>query len=407
MAAPFVAIFGDIGGYLTNAVIVWFSVLFFYLLLKRYAGQVKALILTVIFAFATLNWFYAASCYSEPLAQLLVMLSFFLLTLEKKHRKWNLIQVLSGIACGLLLFVRPHYILLAVPFFLYRGMTGLKPRKYDRSVLFFAAGVAGVVILWFIRNAVVFGSPLSFEYSRLAGSFTPGMESGGYMKGNIFLGIHRLFFDMYHGLFTITPVFLLFPAGLHRMWNNGLKRESVLILGSAIMLTMFIAAGPYPFTEFGLGSRPLVPLLPLLWFPAVFFLDKTAFTKVIMTVLAVYTFYHAGIGWFTGGEPGMGFYIGILNSSQSRAVLLARKEMLPRKKFSSREEIVKAYRDALIDANMLRFLQTLHPSVIEKIRGHEREFMLNLRSQPDPTVLIDSVDPETGIVMTRFSFSEE
>jgi hypothetical protein len=256
-----------------------------------------------------------------------------------------------------------------------------------------------------LRNTLVFGSPLTFEYTRLMDSYIPGAASD-YMKGNVFLGMHRLLFDQYHGLLTITPVLLLFPAGLRSMWIAGLRRESMLLLISAGGMALFAAAGAYPFTEFGLGSRHMLPVIPLMVFPVAWFLDGRLFTRSVVILLAVYSFYHAGIGWFTGGEPGKGFFLGILNESQSRAIILARKNMLPKRHFASQEELIRTYRKALDDANLMKLLQTLDPLVIEKIQGNERTFMLFLRSQPNPVEYILSADPAKGIIIKSFSISD-
>jgi len=405
VAAPFVAVLGPLGGYVANACIMWACLVLFYVMSRRYAPRGRSLFLTGLLAFTTLNWFYAASCYTEPLSQLLVLGALFLLTAGGDLRKRGVFMFAAGFVLSLNLFVRPHYILLAAPFFLYLLLRHGKKPAFDHDTLLFAGGAAAVGAMWMLRNTAVFGGPITFEYSRLVGSYIPGAASS-YMKGNPLLGIHRLLFDQYHGLFTITPVLLLFPAGLRSMWLSGLKRESILLLASVVIMALFAASSAYPFTEFGLGSRHMLPVIPLMVLPAAFFLDGRLFSRSVVTVLAVYSFYHAGIGWFTGGEPGMGFFIGILNEAQSRAIILARKGMLPKKRFSSREELIEAYLEALKEANLMKLLQTMDPLVIEKIRGNERTFMIFLRSQPNPVEYILSADPEKGIIIKSFSISK-
>ncbi|MDP2984593.1 MAG: hypothetical protein Q8O92_14840 [Candidatus Latescibacter sp.] len=405
VAAPFIAVLGKMGGYAANLMIVLLSLGVFYLILYRYGFRRKALVMTAIMAFASLNWFYAVSNYTEPLSQLLVLVSFALLLRDRSSPGGRTMIILSGVFTALNLFVRPNYLLLAVPFFFYLGIEKKEKVSFDKSALLYAGGVIAVIVVWAIRNTLVFGSPFTFEYTRLVSSFTPGMTSSQYMQGNIFLGIHRLLFDEYHGLLTITPIFLLFPAGLRAMWHKGMQKESLLLLAGAVIMVLFVAAGPYPFTEFGLGSRHLVPLMPLLLLPAAFFLDGKLFTRSVVFLLALYSFYQAGIGWFTGGEPGMGFFLGILNESQSRAIILARKELLPHRNFRSQEELVKFYTRALKKADLMELLQTLDPLVIEKIRGNERTFMLFLRNQPDPVSCILAADPERGIIIKSFSIS--
>lgn len=402
VAAPFIALFGKAGGYIANTLIVLGSLLLFYLLLRRFGFRWRALALTLVMAFASLDWFYAVSNYSEPLSQLLVIGALFLLLGKGESRGQSIALVAAGGVLALNLFVRPNYILLAAPFFLYLCFREDGKFAFSRQAILFTAGTAGVIAVWMVRNALVFGSPFSFEYTRLVGSFAPGMQSQ-YMKGNIFLGLHRLLFDEYHGLLTITPICLLLPAGLRVMWLKGMRRESLMVLASVVIMILFVASGPYPFTEFGLGSRHLAPIFPLLLFPVAFFLDGKIFPVSIVTAAAMYSFYMAGIGWFTGGEPGMGFFLGILNDAQSRAVVLARKGLLPRKHFSSEKDLTDSYLKALKTANLTRLLQTMDPLVIEKIRGNERNFMIFLRSQPNPEDAILTANPERGIIIKSFS----
>jgi len=115
--------------------------------------------------------------------------------------------------------------------------------------------------------------------------------------------------------------------------------------------------------------------------------------------MALYSFYQAGFGWFTGGEPGMGFYLGILNDNQARAIILNRKELIPQKHFSSRDDLIRAYRNALSEAHLYHLLVTLRPESRELIRGNEREIMIQLRRQPDPTLFIEEADPDRGILL--------
>ncbi len=399
VAAPFVALFGEVGIYLANLLILWFSAILFFLIARRFTGPLKALILTIILAFATLNWFYANSGYSEPLSQLLVLSSLaFLTTLEKQNRRRILFMLLAGFLLGLNLFVRPHYILLAIPFFGYLVLKSGYPFRLKWETVAFFCGTAFMVFLWFVRNWLVYGSPMMFEYTRLADQFSI-LGNTKNVEGNIIIGTHRVLFDIYHGLLTITPIFLLFPAGLKSMWVKGYRHESLLLLVSAVIMILFIASGPYPFTEFGLGSRHLVPLIPILLLPAAFFLDFSLFRSTILILLAVYSFYFAGIGWLTGTEPGVGFFIGILNDNQARAIILARKGLLPKKTFKSREEIIEAYRKAIKNADLYDLLQTLHQDTREKIKGNERAFLIQLYRDENPMQYIGEADPDRGITM--------
>ena len=353
VAAPFVAVFDKMGGYIANMLIVFISLVVFHRTLRRYGFRKRAAVLILIAAFASLEWFYAISNYSEPLAQLLVVLAFFARA-GRSGRSDGIALLVSGFLTGLILFVRPHCVLVGLPFFLYIVFSGGKPFLNQR-VFHYIGGAAGAMLLWLLRNHLAFGSPFEFEYTRLVGSFAPGMASS-YMKGNIFLGIHGLLFDEYHGLFTITPIFLLFPAGLHAMWRQGLKRESFALLGAVALVTLFVASGPYPFTEFGLRLPSYGPGHPSYLVPHRFFLDGKG----------VHLIDHHSGGPYRSirrarmvhrRKPRAGVLHGHFERRAVMGAILAGKGLLPRKTFQNEEALVRSYEHALKRANTKELLR--------------------------------------------------
>ncbi len=407
LSVPFIFLWDKLGGYLANLVIVWCSLFVFYRIARRYVSNLRALIMTAILAFATLNWFYAVSLYTEPLAQLLILLGFFFLTEKGSPHRMPMFLSTAGALTGLNLFVRPHYILLALPFFLCSWIGKEKHRLgFNHRAFWYVGGLAAVILVWMIRNSLFFGGPLNFEYSRLVARLT-GQDSATGYSGNFFWGIHRLLFDRNHGLLPISPVLLLFPAGLHQMWKHGLKRESLTLLFSVVLIVVFIATTPYPYTEFGLGSRHMVPIIPLIFLPVIFFLDGTRFSRITLVALTAYSFWYAGIGWFTGGAEYVGekgFFPGLLHDNNSRAILLVRKELLPRKSYRDVKELLEEFYDAREAGDYYRVFQTLHPAVLENIRNNERSFMSYLRFQSIPDTLIVSLDPDKGILLKQINF---
>ncbi len=186
-----------------------------------------------------------------------------------------------------------------------------------------------------------------------------------------------------------------------------MKKESLMLLSSVIIIVGFVAFSPYPFTEFGLGSRHMVPILPLIFLPVIFFLDGTMFTRIIIILLALYSFYHSGLGWFTGtadyiGERG--FFVGLLHHRSSQAIILARKNLLPKREFKSEKELLDTFYEARTKRDMMKFFQTLHPEVIDNIRGHEQAFVHFIRTNSNFKSLIVSVDVENGILLKKIMF---
>ena len=229
-------------------------------------------------------------------------------------------------------------------------------------------------------------------------------------RGNIFWGMHKLLFDSFHGLLTITPVLMIFPAGLRNMWFCKMKREALILFFSVTIITVFIAWGPYPFTGFGLGSRHMVPIIPLILFPAVFYLDGTKFPRIIFALLAAYSFYYAGLGWFTGEGKSVdeyGFFLGLLNQTNSRAIIQTRKNILPHKDFESDEEIIKSFEESRLKNDYLGMFQALHPDVIENIKGYENHFVSFIRNNSNYDTLVVSLNHHEGILFAPFTFQRQ
>ncbi|MCE5251965.1 glycosyltransferase family 39 protein [bacterium] len=403
-AAPFIAVLGERGGYVANILITMLSLYIFYIVIRRYNKRSHVLALVIVMAFATLNWFYADSCYSEPLSQLLLILTLYLMERGKNSPKSLYFFLAAGIVTGFNLFVRPHYVLIGAPFFVSLWLSGKSRYTFKNAGILYGCGIGAVVAVWMVRNSFVFGSPLTFEYTRMITQFLPGNPAPG-VKGNVFTGSHRLLFDEYHGLLTITPILLIFPAGLRAMWQRGLKNESVTFLVTAVMMALVFASGPYPFTEFGLGSRHLMPLYPLMMIPAVFYVDDRMFTRGMVLALALYSFYHAGLGWFTGTFPGLGYFPGFLNDAHARAIILSRKNALPKRTFKSADELYKMHLESIKSFDMYKYLQTLSPEVRKEIEGKERDFFLFWRfHQEELRSKIQTMDPVNGITYEGFTF---
>ena len=268
---PFILLWDKMGSYIANLAIILLSLLIFYLILRRYVPAFKSSLMVLLLAFATVEWFYAVSAYTEPLAQLFILAGFYCLIRSKNTRWQNLGLFSSGVFISLNLFVRVHYVLLALPFFLFSWIEWKKKYSFHHRAFWLIGGTACIAGLWLARNALVFGNPFSFEYSRMIGQFIG--DSTQY-SGNLFWGLHELLFDKLHGLLTISPILLLFPAGLAVMWRKGEKNDMLIILFSVLIMVLIFAISPYPFTEFGLGSRHMVPIIPLILLPAVFLLDS-------------------------------------------------------------------------------------------------------------------------------------
>jgi len=129
-----------------------FGVLFLYLIVRRISNHRNALIASIIYTFSgILIFFTGALLYVEVNIFFSLFLAYLLIKLYDNYSIKLLI--LSAVICGLLIIVRPEFILLlilAIPYFIIK----LKPRPIPKY-LFFSITTAVIISVIPIRNYIV------------------------------------------------------------------------------------------------------------------------------------------------------------------------------------------------------------------------------------------------------------
>ncbi|MEO5767873.1 MAG: hypothetical protein ABIS92_05945 [Polyangia bacterium] len=245
---------------------------FFRALLRLASFRGTAVLLAAIYGAATLAWPYSGTFLSEPLATLLVLVSFILVLRviqapdDSPPLGHGATAVGAGAALGLAVTTHLTAILF-LPFWLLI-ICGLKlNRATARRLMPFVAGVLPWLVLLAIYNRLRFGSYLETGRGLGADEF----RYGGFQAP--WRGLYGLTISPGKGLLLFCPATLLGLLG----WRSFHRRHRVLSIGLAcglVVRLLFVATRSDWHGGFCLGPRYLVMAVPFLVLPAVTWLDE-------------------------------------------------------------------------------------------------------------------------------------
>ncbi len=264
-----------------NVVVTAIGVVLFWLCAERLTRcSIAASAVSVLYAFGTLAWPYAGTFFSEPLATLFVLLSFYglLRTDPRLLRDKENVSIRHAYLAGLSLgaAVATHITaILFLPFFLaYAAASsvqiGKKGHAPVRVLVGFIGGCAVPLALLGYYNAARFGNPL--ETGRTVDP--DAALRFGYARFTApWRGLYGLLLSSGKGLFLYSPAVLLGVLGWPALYRR-YPALSLALAGAAVTRVVFIAAFTGWHGGFCLGPRYLVPLLPFLLFPACTWLQE-------------------------------------------------------------------------------------------------------------------------------------
>ncbi len=222
-----------------------------------YARRI-AILTTLAFGLATIAWWFTKTAFTEPLAALLLLISFAGLFRFDKTRSGTWLLV-SGFAFGLALMTRFQLLVAAPLFAMYLLWAAVRKRDVLRGLrvlLMWSAPIlaALLVIGWY--NWTRFGSPLESGYSPYARLL--GMPRVEWVYG--------LLFSPGKSLFWYSPPLCAAVLGL---WWFGKKfpRETFLIGAFVLSQILFYSGYGFWHGDSGWGPRFLLPVIPFLLLP--------------------------------------------------------------------------------------------------------------------------------------------
>jgi len=245
-------------------------------LLYRFLGEFTAnefyrVAVTLTYGLATVAFSYANTFYSHQFAAVLLFAAFALLFWLRPDRPNIGRLILVGLLLGYALITEYPTVLIAGLLVLYAFYR--LPDK--RRIAWVALGGLGPGLLLAAYNYAIYRTPLpvGYHYSALwQNQHSTGFMSLTYPKLDALWGITG---SPYRGLFFLSPVLLLALPGFVYLWRERKYRAEALVsLLSVLSFLAFNASSSMWWGGFAVGPRYLIPMLPFLAWPMIFFLER-------------------------------------------------------------------------------------------------------------------------------------
>jgi hypothetical protein len=219
-----------------------------FLLLRRRTAPRPALLLTLVFAFATSTWVTGSQAlWQHGTAELLAVGALWFLTGEPSTP--NLLA--AGALAGLLAANRPPDLLFTAAF----GVYALLRVRWRAA--WFAAAAAVPGLLAAVYNLTMFRH-LSGGYGAI------DLVGAGFFNHPILRGLAGLLVSPGRGLFVYSPFLLFLPLLFHRALADRSARLLTLCLAGGVLLQLFL----YTLSDwrggFSYGYRFLTDMVPIL-----------------------------------------------------------------------------------------------------------------------------------------------
>jgi len=279
----------------------FFAGFFFWFLGFFLAGRLPRLLLTGLFAFATVALPYSTVYYSHELSAAFLFGAFALLYLRGRSLIGSWAPAAAGFLLGFAFFT--EYTVALIVFVI--GAYGLwLLRKCRREIVAYVAAGAVPVAALFAYNWAIFRNPLDTGYSH---DFCWSPAQGAGFAGFTYPHLGPLL-DLtilpYRGLFFQSPFLLLAVPGLVLMWRRGLRAEmAACAISGAIFILAISAFWGWNGGRVD-GPRYLVPSVPFLAFPVLFYLVRadSAWRKTVAVVLGVISLVYTWLLFLGGTE---------------------------------------------------------------------------------------------------------
>jgi hypothetical protein len=271
---------------LAAALIVSFSVLFFFWTVREFIAERWALVAALVYAFGTSSFSLSSQAlWQHGPGQFFLTLALLSFVRARANAQY---WILAGFALGAAIVVRPTNLLLTLPLGLYLL------HRHRGQIWRVAVGAAPPLLLLKVYNYLHFGSPLESGY-------TLGVDAAGsehLLSTPLLEGLAGLLISPGRGLFVYSPVLLFAVVGAYRLWRTGDWFWRYLIL-APILLVLGHGKLAAWWGGWCYGPRYLAeatPFLCLLLFPILEELPRRRVVAVTFAVLLLFSVGAHGIG---------------------------------------------------------------------------------------------------------------
>lgn len=235
---------------LSASLIASISTIFVFLSVRELINKKVAIIVALIFAFATNTWTISSqSLWQHGLVELFLAMSIYLVLINEKHSSNNIIIIL-GIISGLFLFNRPVDSILLIPIIYYVSELRDRRTAYYFCALFISGIPFALYNFYYFED--LFGGMryLLYLFDGHPGFIMP------------FMG---LLISPNRGLFVYTPILLFSIWGYFKMlrMTNRKIRNFFMIMGISILalIAVYASFGVW-WAGWSYGPRFLTGMLP-------------------------------------------------------------------------------------------------------------------------------------------------
>jgi hypothetical protein len=282
---------------ISAAVIVALSVAVIYLAAAELAPAWMAIVIALVYAFATSTLSIASQAlWQHGPCELALSAALYALIRARRDERW---AILAGFALAVEVVSRPVDIVIAAP------LAVLALIQYRRQFpLFVAATIPPLMfLLWY--NQAYFGDAIHTQFFVGAGTaFTQLVHGDSLWRTPLAVGLPAVLLSPGRGLFFYSPIFLVSAAALVMSWRRGGDPLLRALSLGALMMIIVVAKwvtwtggdsyGPRLLTD-------LVPILSLALYPIDEWLAEGTVWRAVFAILAVWSVMTQSIGAFSGG----------------------------------------------------------------------------------------------------------
>lgn len=263
---------------LIASLIASISAIFIYLSLKELINRRIALVVTLIFAFATNTWTISSQgLWQHGLVELLLAASIYLVIINEKNQSNNNIIIL-GLLSALFIFNRPPESILLLP------MIHYILRLSDKKILFYFTSMALSSLPFVYYNLYYFGNMFG-GYNSVLNLFSFDITSVSRFLG--------LLISPSRGLIVYTPILILSIFGYFRISeipNARIKNFLKLFVPSILLQIIIYSSFTIWWAGWSYGPRFLTGILPIMIIYLGLYLNYMIINKNINTKTYTYLF---------------------------------------------------------------------------------------------------------------------
>lgn len=291
-------------------------VVMFWMLSALTKNRRAAILLALIYAFATPIFYRAAQLNQNALVAHFALFSFALLWRFGRADK-KPFYFLAGLCAGWTVVLDYSG---AVALAVLSGYAVARWRDFEKEerafsdLIRFAAGAAICALVLMFYQYVCFGNPFLPAQSYMPpANFTElGYRGFAFPQWDL---LYETAFGMRYGLFASAPVLLLaffVPVWLRKPSRFLEKRELVFVAAFTILFFVFCAANQYGRMQFNTGVRHIVPVVPFLFLLAANVLLKMP--RVLAVLCGIFGVYWSWcLAMYRDVEQGFGVFEAVKN----------------------------------------------------------------------------------------------